>query len=63
MAVIETLSRILEETGVEIIGFVTFMENFFENGILASDTPKGAVSMSFPTSTSEILFPTLFPVT
>jgi len=30
-------------------------------GLLASDTPKGAVSLRFPTETLDILFPRLFP--
>jgi Fic family protein len=30
-------------------------------GLLASDTPKGAVSLRFPTNTLDILFPRLFP--
>ena len=32
-------------------------------GLLASDTPKGAVSLRFPTETLDILFPRLFPET
>jgi len=32
-------------------------------GLLASDTPKGAVSLRFPTETLDILFPRLFPKT
>ena len=32
-----------------------------ENGILASETPKGAISLRFPIHTTEILFPNLFP--
>jgi Fic family protein len=30
-------------------------------GLLASDTPKGPVSLRFPTETLDILFPRLFP--
>ena len=33
------------------------------DGILASDTPKGHVALSFPLATAEILFPNLFPET
>jgi Fic family protein len=33
------------------------------DGILGSETPKGAVSLRFPLDTAEILFPRLFPVT
>ena len=32
-------------------------------GLLASDTPKGAVSLRFPVDTFDILFPRLFPET
>jgi Fic family protein len=32
-----------------------------DSGLLASDTPKGAVSLRFPTDTLDILFPRLFP--
>lgn len=31
-------------------------------GLLASDTPKGPVSLRFPTNTLDVLFPKLFPV-
>jgi Fic family protein len=34
-----------------------------EAGILASDTPKGPVSLRFPLDATEMLFPTLFPET
>ena len=34
-----------------------------EDGILGSDTPKGAVSLRFPLHAVEILFPSLFPET
>ena len=33
------------------------------SGLLASETPKGAVSLRFPADTQEILFPRLFPET
>ena len=33
----------------------------FDAGLLASDTPKGPVSLRFPVETQEILFPLLFP--
>jgi Fic family protein len=32
-------------------------------GLLASDTPKGAVSLRFPVDTLDTLFPRLFPET
>ena len=31
------------------------------SGLLASETPKGPVSLRFPTETLEFLFPRLFP--
>jgi Fic family protein len=34
-----------------------------EGGILASDTPKGPVSLRFPLDAAEMLFPALFPET
>jgi Fic family protein len=34
-----------------------------DEGLLASDTPKGAVSLRFPTETLDVLFPRLFPET
>jgi hypothetical protein len=33
------------------------------DGILGSDTPKGAVSLRFPLHAVELLFPNLFPET
>ena len=33
------------------------------DGILGSDTPKGAVSLRFPLDAVEILIPNLFPET
>lgn len=32
------------------------------DGLLASDTPKGPVSLRFPTAALEVLFPSLYPV-
>ena len=39
----------------------TLLSLLIENGILASETPKGALSLRFPIHTTEILFPNLFP--
>lgn len=39
------------------------MNDVIEAGLLASDTPKGAVSLRFPASSLEILFPRLYPET
>jgi Fic family protein len=46
-----------ERTARELLG------SLVQNGILASDTPKGPVSLRFPLSAVEILFPSLFPET
>lgn len=37
------------------------LNDLIANGMLASDTPKGPVSLRFPTHSLEILFPRLFP--
>lgn len=39
------------------------LKTVLATGLLASDTPKGPVSLRFPTEASEILFPRLFPET
>ena len=39
----------------------TLLATLTENGILGSESPKGPVSLRFPVSASEILFPNLFP--
>jgi Fic family protein len=39
----------------------TLLSSLTENGILGSDTPKGALSLRFPVHAVEILFPNLFP--
>jgi Fic family protein len=39
------------------------LKNAEDEGLLASDTPKGAVSLRFPTDTLDVLFPRLFPET
>lgn len=60
MAMAETVQRIeparLEEPG-EAISDVT------ATGLLASDTPKGPVSLRFPVVALDVLFPRLFPET
>ncbi len=40
----------------------TLLATLTDNGILGSETPKGPVSLRFPVSAAEILFPNLFPV-
>jgi Fic family protein len=37
------------------------LSDVIETGLLASDTPKGAVSLRFPVDTLDLLFPKLFP--
>jgi hypothetical protein len=39
----------------------TLLSVLLENGILGSESPKGTVSLRFPISSVEILFPNLFP--
>jgi len=39
------------------------LSDVIETGLLASDTPKGPVSLRFPIDAQEILFPRLFPQT
>jgi len=39
------------------------LNDVVKEGLLASETPKGPVSLRFPTSTLETLFPRLYPVT
>jgi hypothetical protein len=39
------------------------LANLVVDGILASDTPKGPVSLRFPLDAIEILFPSLFSET
>jgi Fic family protein len=36
------------------------LKDVIEAGLLASDTPKGAVSLRFPAETLDVLFPRLF---
>lgn len=38
------------------------LNEVISEGLLASDTPKGPVSLRFPTSTVDVLFPRLFPL-
>jgi Fic family protein len=39
------------------------LADLIEAGLLGSETPKGAVSLRFPTETLDVLFPRLFPQT
>lgn len=39
------------------------LNDVIATGLLASDTPKGAVSLRFPADALDLLFPRLFPET
>jgi hypothetical protein len=39
------------------------LNDVIELGLLASDTPKGPVSLRFPVDSLDVLFPRLFPET
>lgn len=58
------LSRgeITRVTGLKERTARTLLSKLVEKEVLASDTPKGAVSLRFPIDAVEILFPTLFPM-
>ena len=43
--------------------FPKYMICVLAAGLLASDTPKGPVSLRFPADTLDTLFPRLFPET
>lgn len=47
-------------TGLKERGARMILANLTEHGILRSDTPKGAVSLRFPSETVDLLFPRLF---
>lgn len=49
------ITGLKERTARDLLGVLT------EDGILASETPKGPVSLRFPTHTVDTLFPFLFP--
>ena len=48
----------LKERGARLI-----LASLVEQGILGSDTPKGAVSLRFPSDAVDLLFPRLFAET
>lgn len=50
-------------TGLRERGARTLLASLVEDGIVASDTPKGPVSLRFPLHAAEVLFPGLFPET
>ena len=50
-------------TGLKERSARDLLASLVTNGVLGSDTPKGAVSLRSPLDTAEILFPRLFPVT
>ncbi len=39
------------------------LNDLVDNGMLASETPKGPVSLRFPSDALELLFPRLYPET
>ncbi|MCA6308861.1 MAG: hypothetical protein IM647_13905 [Phenylobacterium sp.] len=39
----------------------TVLTQVLDEGLLGSETPKGAVSLRFPSSALDLLFPQLFP--
>jgi Fic family protein len=53
----DRITRLPERTARRVLNDVV------DAGLLASDTPKGAVSLRFPTRALDILFPRLFPAT
>lgn len=50
-------------TGLKERAARDLLASLIDDGILKSDTPKGAVSFRFPLHSVEILFPSLFPET
>ena len=53
----DRITRLPERTARSVLG------QLVEEGLLGSDTPKGAVSLRFPTKSLDLLFPQLFPAT
>ncbi len=54
---IERITGLPERTARRVLNDLTAV------GLLASDTPKGAVTLRFPAETLDVLFPSLFPQT
>lgn len=52
---IERITGLPERTARRVLNDLTAV------GLLASDTPKGAVTLRFPAETLDVLFPSLFP--
>ena len=50
-------------TGLKERSARDLLAGLVSDGILGSETPKGAVSLRFPLLAVEILFPSLFPET
>ena len=53
----DRITRLPERTARIVLGQAV------DEGLLASDTPKGPVSLRFPTKSLDLLFPQLFPAT
>jgi Fic family protein len=51
----DRITRLPERTARLVLG------QLIEEGLLGSDTPKGPVSLRFPTAALDLLFPQLFP--
>jgi Fic family protein len=47
-------------TGLKERGARMILARLVEQGVLGSDTPKGAVSLRFPSGAVDVLFPRLF---
>ena len=52
--------RIARITGLPERSARRVLKDVVDAGLLASDTPKGAVSLCFPADTLDVLFPRLF---
>ena len=52
--------RIARITGLPERSAQRVLKDVVDAGLLASDTPKGAVSLRFPADTLDVLFPRLF---
>ena len=52
--------RIARITGLPERSARRVLKDVVDAGLLASDTPKGAVSLRFPADTLDVLFPRLF---
>src|SRR6266545_7639157 len=49
-------------TGLPVRTAQRLLNDLVREGLLASATPKGPVSLRFPTHTLDVLFPRLYPI-